>query len=250
MEKVIIKNSCGEKLAGVLHNSKNSDRLVIVCPGRVCTKDEHFYQELCSELSKNGFNAFRFDFSGNGKSEGKFEDSTVSKDIQDIKSIVDYFKNIYEISCIIGHSQGAVEVLLYQAKYDSAKSIVDIAGYSDQRDATTRKYSKDKIRELNKNGSIDLNAWGKSFKLYKKYFRDRLKYGDIRNQVRKIIEPILVIHGTEDKDVPFKNGILMKKALKKIDKFISVRGAGHFFADKIQRIELINLIITWLKELS
>ena len=247
MEKVIIKNSCGEKLVGMLHNSKNSDKLVIVCHGRVCTKDEHFYHELCTELSKNGFNAFRFDFSGNGKSEGKFKDSTVSKDIQDIKSIVDYFKNIYEISCIIGHSQGAVEVLLFQAKYGLARSVVGISGYSDQRDATMRKYSKDKIRELNKNGSIELKAWGKSFNLYKKYFGDRAKYGDIRSQVRKIKEPILVIHGTEDTDVPFKNGILMKKALKKNDVFISIKGADHFFINEIHRTELIKSIITWLK---
>ena len=247
MEKVIIKNSCGEKLIGVLHNSKNSDKLAIVCIGRVCTKDEHFYPELCKSLSKNGFNTFRFDFSGNGESEGKFEDSTASKDIQDIKSVVGYFKNIYEISCVIGHSQGSVEVLLYQARYGLARSVVDIAGYSDQRDATTKKYSKDKIKELNKNGSIELKAWGKSFNLYKKYFRDRLKYGDIRSQARKIKEPILVIHGTEDTDVPFKNGILMKKALKKNDVFISIKGADHFFINEIHRTELIKSIITWLK---
>ena len=98
-----------------------------------------------------------------------------------------------------------------------------------------------------KNGSIELNALGKSFKLYKKYFRDRLKYGDIRNQVRKIKEPILVIHGTEDTDVPFKNGILMKRALKKNDVFISIKGADHFFINEIHRTELIKSIITWLK---
>lgn len=248
MKKIIIKNSSGEKLVGVLHESK-TNKLVIVCHGRACTKDEHFYHELCERLAKNGINAFRFDFSGNGESKGKFEDSTITKEIEDIKSVVDYFKkNNYEIFCLIGHSQGAVEVLLHQSKYNSAKCIVDIAAYADQRDATFKKYTKEKIEDLNQNGFIKLSAWGKTFKLTKKYFYDRAKYGDIRTKVRKIKAPVLVIHGTEDKDVDFSNGIKMKKALNKKSEFISINGAEHFF--KTHKKMLIDSIISWIKTMK
>jgi len=249
MEKIFIKNSKGEKLVGISHESK-SNKLIIVCHGRVCTKDEHFYPELCQELAKAGFNAFRFDFSGNGESEGKFEDSTITKEIEDIKSVVDYFKKEkYEIFCLIGHSQGAIEVLLHQAKYGSAKSVVDIAAYADQRDATTRKFSEKQIQELNKNGSLQLNAFEKSFKVYKKYFYDRAAYGDIREKIRKITAPVLVVHGTEDKDVPFSNSQKIISALNKKRRLIQIKGADHFFANNGHRKMLMSSIVEWLESL-
>lgn len=249
MKRLFIKNKNGEKLAGILHESK-SNKLVIVCHGRVCSKDEHFYPELCEKLATNGFNAFRFDFSGNGKSEGKFEDSTITKEIEDIKSIVDNFKRKnYEIFCLIGHSQGAVEVLLHQAKYGSTKSVVDIAAYADQRDATTNKFSEMQIEELNKAGFLQLNAWGKTFNVYKQYFYDRANYRDIRKEVEKIKVPILVVHGTGDKDVPIANSEKIVPALNKKSKFIPLSGMDHFFEDRNYRAELINHIIKWLNSL-
>jgi len=246
--KSIIKNSFGEKLVGILHTAAKSNKLVVVCHGRVCTKEEHFYPELCERLTDNGFNSFRFDFSGNGESEGKFEDSSITKDIKDIKSVVDYFKKKgFRIFCLAGHSQGAVEVLLHQAKYKSAECVVDIAAYADQREATIKKYPKEKIKELNEKGYIMLNAWNKIFKLTKKYFYDRASYGDIRKKVRKIKVPILVVHGTDDRDVDFSNGLKMKRALIEDGAFLPIEGADHFFKDKIYKGILISSIIRWLK---
>ena len=92
MEKLTIKNSSGEKLAGILYPIKNSGKLIIFCHGRLVNKDNPFYAELCGKLSESGFNVYSFDFSGNGESEGKFEECTISKDVEDIKSAVDFFK--------------------------------------------------------------------------------------------------------------------------------------------------------------
>ena len=247
MKKLIIKNSYGEKLAGILHESK-SENIVLVCPGRVCTKEEYFYPELCESLASNGFNSFRFDFSGNGESGGKFEECTISKDILDIKSVVDYFKSKgYEIFCLIGHSLGAVEVLLYQSKYNSARRVVDIAAYADQRDATIKKFSEKQIEELNEKGFIKANSWGKKFNVYKKYFYDRANYWDIRKQVKKIKTPILVVHGTEDKDVPLENSEKIAFALNKKSKFVPIIGAEHFYANPKHRQRLFKEINSWLK---
>lgn len=128
--------------------------------------------------------------------------------------------------------------------------MVDIAAYADQKDATIRKYPKEKIKELNEKGFLSINAWGKSFKLYKKYFYDRVAYGDIRDKVRVIKDPVLIIHGTEDKDVPFSNSKKIISVLNKKSKFMSIEGADHFFKEKTHREKLIDSIVSWLKQQS
>ena len=249
MKKLFIKNSFGEKLAGIFYPIKNSKKLIIFCHGRLVTKDNHFYVELCGKLFKSGFTVYRFDFSGNGESEGDFLKCTITKDIEDIKSIIDYFKKKnYEIFCLIGHSQGAVEVILHQAKYNSADCVVDISGLVDQRDMTTRKYTKGQINEINKIGYTKIIYEGKLFDISKKYFYDRENYGDIRNEVKKIKVPILVFHGTEDEDINYSNGLTMEKILKKKDKFVSVEGASHFYVNPRHRKLLFYSIADWLEK--
>ena len=248
MKKLNIKNPEGEKLAGIFYPAENSKELVIFCHGRLVTKDDAFYVELCEQLFEAGFNVYRFDFSGNGESDGKFEECTISKDILDIKSVADYFKKKkYEISCLIGHSQGAVEVLLHQSEYNSAKRVIDISGLVDQRDMTTRKYTKAQVDEINNKGFTTIEYGGRSWNIPKKYFYDRAGYGDIRPQVKKIKGPILVFHGTEDEDIDFENGLEMKGILEKKDKFVQIEGASHFYANPKHRKILFDCIVRWLK---
>lgn len=249
MEKLNINNLKKEKLAGIFYPNKNSKKLIIFCHGRLVTKDLSFYPELCQKLFENGFNAYRFDFSGNGESEGKFEDCTISKDIEDIKSAAHFFKKRgYEIFCLIGHSQGAVEVLLHQSKYNSAKRVIDISGLVDQRDMTIRKYTKQQVKEINEKGFTKVEYDGKMWNIPKKYFYDRASYGDIRNRAKKIKCPILVFHGTEDEDINYANGEKMRKILRKKDKFITIEGASHFYINPAHRKILFDSIIEWLKE--
>ena len=249
MEKLTIKNSFGEKLAGAFYKNNKSNKLIIFCHGRLVTKDNPFYVEICELLFKHGFNVFSFDFSGNGESEGKFEECTISKDIEDIKSVADFFKKKnYEIFCLVGHSQGAVEALLHQAKYNSAESVIDISGLADQRDMTTRKYAKEQINEINKKGFTAIKYDNKQWNISKKYFYDRAGYGDIRNQVKKIKVPVLALHGTEDEDINYKNGLKMKKILKKKDKFVAIQGASHFYSNPKHRKILFDSILDWLEK--
>ena len=249
MQKLTVKNPCKEKLTGIFYPVNNSKKLIIFCHGRLVNKDNSFYVELCEQLFESGFNVCRFDFSGNGESEGDFLECTITKDVEDIKSVADFFKKKkFKIFCIIGHSQGAVEALLHQSKYNSAECVVDISGLIDQRDKTIRKYSNAQINEINRKGFTVIKYGGRKWKISKEYFYDRAGYGDIRNKIKKIKVPILALHGAEDEDINYSNGLKIQKILKKKDKFVSVEGAGHFYVNPKHRKILINSVLDWLEK--
>ena len=85
-KKIYFLNKNKEKLLGILHlPDKKTKKLVIVCHGFASNKNSLWIPKLCNTLAKKGYTALRFDFSGNGQSEGKFENSNCEKEKQDLQ---------------------------------------------------------------------------------------------------------------------------------------------------------------------
>jgi len=91
---------------GLLHNT-GSNKIVVLCHGFIATKSDSLILDLASALTKKGVSVFRFDFSGNGKSEGQFEYGNYRKEADDLYSVVLclYEKN-YDVTAVVGHSKG------------------------------------------------------------------------------------------------------------------------------------------------
>lgn len=121
--KLTIKNKEGEALAGILEGEVK-DKLIIVCHGLGSRKDSSILVRLAQELQPS----FRFDFSGNGDSEGKFEESTYHKQVEELKTVLEHYKaeGVKEF-CLIAHSMGA-GVSHIVAQDPQVKAFVALAG--------------------------------------------------------------------------------------------------------------------------
>src|SRR3989344_8614618 len=87
-KKVFFKNKHKERLCGILHlPQKVPAPAVIVC--HVFTSSKVKKEGWCEFLSKKGFVAMRFDFSGHGESQGDFENFTVTKCLDDTRAAVE-----------------------------------------------------------------------------------------------------------------------------------------------------------------
>nr|GMD45930.1 putative esterase [Ipomoea batatas] len=116
-KKVVVVNNHGEKLVGILHET-GSKELVIVCHGFKSSKDRIPMVNLAAAFEKGGISAFRFDFAGNGESEGSFQYGNYHREADDLHTVVEHFRqNGRFITAIIGHSKGGNAVLLYASKY-------------------------------------------------------------------------------------------------------------------------------------
>lgn len=73
-------------------------------------KEEDLLSIIAKKLKDAGIASIRFDFNGHGKSDGKFVEMDVFKEIEDAISILSYVRSLEFVTdiYIIGHSQGGV----------------------------------------------------------------------------------------------------------------------------------------------
>src|SRR3954465_2689602 len=89
-----IKNKFGEKTDFTFPTGKKeSDTIVVLGHGVTGNKDRPFLVTLAEELAKGGLNTLRFSFSGNGGSAGRFIDSNISKEVEDLGAVLDNLAN-------------------------------------------------------------------------------------------------------------------------------------------------------------
>lgn len=111
MEKAIhFFNSNGSKLAAIVQCSseKKDVPIFILCHGHGSHKNSKTFASLKEKLEKHGVSTFRFDLSGHGESEGKQEDITCTKAIDDVLCAVRFLqKEGYSKIGLVGSSFGA-----------------------------------------------------------------------------------------------------------------------------------------------
>ena len=90
-EQIQFTNLSGEKLAGTLHSPSEDCRCgVILGHCFTCSRHTRVLRDISDGLVDAGFKVLRFDFSGNGQSEGDFSESLYSKQIAEMKTAASY----------------------------------------------------------------------------------------------------------------------------------------------------------------
>ncbi|XP_057799789.1 putative uncharacterized protein YDL057W isoform X2 [Salvia miltiorrhiza] len=230
-KKVFIENSYGEKLVGILHETGSSE-LVVICHGFRSTKDRIPMANLALAFEREGISAFRFDFAGNGESEGSFQYGNYRREAEDLRAVVEHFKaNQRCIVAVVGHSKGGNVVLLYASKYNDVQTVVNIAGRFDLRRGIEGRLGKDFQEKIKQYGFIDVrNRRGKTeYRVTEASLKDRLET-DPRAACRSIPPncSVLTVHGTLDEMVPVDDATEFDKNIRNHDLCI-VEGADHEF---------------------
>lgn len=248
IRKVYFHNNKNQKLCGILYES-NKDNMIIICHGVAANKNMNFIPLLSRGLSKNGFSVLRFDFTGNGESEGKFVEGTYTQEVSDLGKAIDFVvKRGYDKICVIGYSMGGAVSIIRAASDKRINSLISISGtaYPNKTIERVLPSTKSFFRHLLKRFE-DINKEKKSFKhkrkklkeigttLWRKkqllkisFFRDSMNY-DCTKYARKIRIPFLIIHGRNDDILPTQYAKDLYKNANKPKYLEIVEGADHFF---------------------
>ncbi len=155
---------------------------------------------------KNKLKFIRFECRGHGKSDGNFEDFTISDWKKDLLDIIDNIAKGPQI--LVGSSMGGWLMFL-AAKVRPSKIIgmVGLAAAPDYIDEFYKNLPLVKKQEIREKGIMKYSSYGFSYLIKKKYIVDGKK-NKILNKEFKWNKPLILIQGLRDNvvksDVPEK----------------------------------------------
>lgn len=232
LQKVSFKNDSGQNLSGRLELpvDQHPHNFALFAHCFTCNKNLGAIRNISRALTMAGFGVLRFDFTGLGESDGDFEDTNFSGNVEDLIAASNFLaENHTAPTLLIGHSLGGAAAIFAGAEIESVKAIVTIGAPSNPEHVANLLRSS--IDEINKNGLAVVNLSGRDFTI-KKQFLDDLESKSLPDIVQNLRKAILVMHSPQDTTVGIKNAEEIYIAARHPKSFISLDGADHLLMRK------------------
>lgn len=230
-EKHVLEVENDEEIS-VIHHSGNSDKWVIFCHGFGSNK-EGSYEKRAEKMVARDWNAVRFDFRGNGESDGEFIEQTLSSKIKDLKAVIRHFDP--ENYVLFGSSFGGKVVFHASTELDPEAVI--------GRAPVTYNDIMSKYRSVIENKGEYTHHPGAT--IDERFMNDYENYS-FDTVVENLDVPVAIFHGGEDTTVHPENSF---NAGKELDTEVMVqkfKGENHSFPERAEK-RMIRQMSSWIK---
>ena len=249
-QQVQFKNLSGETLAGTLHLPQNgTTRGVVLGHCFTCTRHTAVLRRLAEDLAAAGFMALRFDFSGNGQSEGDFAQSTYSKHIGEMQTAADLLvsKGAGWVGAA-GHSMGGLLCFLSAAQSSVIRAVCAIGSRISSMKASH--FLSSAQREiLERTGEVNFTSRGRFLTITEAFFADADGF-DLPVLLTSFDKPLLLIHGDQDEIIPVAEAYRARKISDERIGLEVISGADHMFSTAQHREAASRLAVDWMIEQS
>ena len=218
-----IPNLQGERLDVAFHGGTKLGALVVLGHGVTGNKDRPLLVAVAEGLAALGWPCLRVSFSGNGDSEGSFEESTISKGIGDLSAVLATVPQEKRIA-YIGHSMGAAVGVFTASRRMDIQVLVSLAGMTHTADFVVREFG-DVVPGKG-------HMWDdEDCPLSEAYVEDLKSIGNTMEAASQVNQPWLLIHGTADDVVPVKDSRDAFEAANCRKQLLEIPAAGHVFGE-------------------
>ena len=233
-----ITNRQGERIDYTYHHgAAGSKDIVVIGHGVTGNKDRPFVVALAEALAKSGISTLRFSFSGNGSSGGKFTESTISKEVEDLGSVMEALHG--RRIAYAGHSMGGAVGVLRASRDERIRILISLAGMVHTKAFAEREFGSVKAGE----GFM----WDDpKCPLSQTYMEDTGRIGSVQDRAADIHVPWLLVHGTEDDVVPLQDSLDIFARANQPKELCRLDGAGHVFAGQATQ-RMIDAVVPWVK---
>jgi pimeloyl-ACP methyl ester carboxylesterase len=232
-----LQNPAGERLDHHFHPAERRGTLVILGHGLTGNMDRPLLVALAEGLSARGWPCLRISFSGNGGSQGRFEDSCITKQIADLKAVLDSVPDYVQIA-YAGHSMGAAVGVLTAAEDLRIRALVSLAGMVRTADFVEREFG-------GQTPGKDLMWDEAGCPLSENFAEDLKSIGDVLSAAATVTQPWVLVHGVADDLVPVQDSRDAHAAAVCIKELLEIPGAGHSF-DEATYPRIVDAMDAWL----
>lgn len=243
-QKVTFKNAKGMVLAARLELPENEPKAyAIFAHCFTCNKNLTAVRTIGKTLNEKNIAVLRFDFTGLGESEGDFEHTNFSSNIEDLYSAAEFLKENYRApSLLIGHSLGGAAVIYASSKIPSVKAIATIGAPSNPEHVSH--LFRSSIDEINQTGSALVCIGGREFTIQKQFIDD-IQGKNIKQILDNFRNSLLIMHSPQDTTVGIENAAEIYSAARHPKSFVSLNGADHLLSNKKDSEYVGHVIATW-----
>ncbi|KXB07682.1 hypothetical protein AKJ51_00620 [candidate division MSBL1 archaeon SCGC-AAA382A20] len=234
--------SDGLEIKGDLRRRREGAPCVVALHGLTGDKDKGMWPAISSRMESEGYACLKFNFRGCGekeRSEGRFEDTTLSARIEDFRTALDYLegrKDVYTDRIgVVGASLGGMVAMGSQDERINA-TVVMASPYKIPR--------YDRPRRPVKKGEYYVLPSGEKFK--QKFYID-LKNYDMRKYIRNA-SPVLIIQGDSDGIVPVEHARTLYASASEPKRLEIIENADHAFSNSEPLGGAMDLIVDWFDD--
>lgn len=244
-QKISIPNSNGETLHAALDLPKGQgvEHIAIFAHCFTCSSQLSIVRNISRELTNFGIGVLRFDFTGLGHSEGEFEDTNFSHNLEDLISVYRYMQGHYKApELLVGHSLGGAAALMASGSLGQVKAVATIGAPADA--VHVQHLFGQQLHHILEQGEAELNIGGRPFRI-KKQFLDDLEQHDADQVIPNLRIPLLIMHSPQDRIVGIENAAKIYQWAHHPKSFISLDGADHLLTNKADSIYAARMIASW-----
>ncbi len=242
-----------ERLAACLHRPDRADAapIVICCHGLTGTRIGSSYRfvVLARRLAEAGIACLRFDFRGCGESEGRFVDVTAPRLVDDLRAVLATIPGLGGCDAsrmgMVASSFGAYTVSAIASEAAGVRGLVFLAPVAHPRALIDRGMNAEAWEFLRRKGWIDHHGLPLGAR-----FIETLPDTNMPRQLAAARKPLLIFHGTGDREVPIDQGRAYEKEMQSAGlevRFETIETSDHGMRGVETTQRIVDGSFDWLR---
>jgi len=247
-EAITFHDRHGHSVAAILSTpDKPTAGVAVLCHGFLSGKNSTNNKTLTRLLDEQGLATFRFDFFGQGESDGPFEAITTTLAIAQTEAALDLVAaKGYDRIGLVGSSFGGLVAILTTAKRQDITCLALKCPVVDFAEELRVTFGSEELARWQATDTIPNIMGGPD--------RVRLRYGFYEDCLRqiaygpaeRITVPTLIVQGDHDECVPLHQSQRLHKALGGPKRLDLLSGADHQFTRREDFLQMTTSISEWL----
>ena len=211
-----------------------------------CSKDIPAARRIAEKLSGLGIAVLRFDFSGLGHSEGEFENTNFTSNVQDLVLAARHLDGAgLAPTILIGHSLGGAAVLKAAGEIESVRAVVTIGAPADPSHVA-HNFGKN-LDKIKSEGEAEVNLGGRYFRIKRQFVED-IDQSNLEPAIAGLKKALLVLHAPLDNTVGIENAGQIFAAAKHPKSFVTLDNADHLITRQADAGYTASVIAAWVEK--